>query len=182
MTTLAQPAPLAPRRFPFWLLFVAAAAFALLAALLLGQGQQDTARTAWDFDVTTLDGQRWHLADLRGQVVLLNFWATWCTYCEAEMAELQSLWGAYEARGVVVLGVVVGDREARVRAFLDDHSITYPNTLDLPISEAYNIEALPVTILIDQNGLLVNSYYSAITAEQLRPEIEGLLAANAENG
>lgn len=107
----------------------------------------------------TLDGEPFDLADLRGQVVLLNVWATWCEPCRAEMPELQALHARHQAQGFTVVGVSVDAARlgAEVRRMVEDAHLTYPNVHDgrNAIGPAYKIVGYPTSFLIDREGAIV---------------------------
>ena len=143
-----------------------------LAAGPVGVGQR-----APQFELTTFDGQDLSLADLRGQVVVVNFWASWCLPCIDEAAHLESTWRSYRDRGVVLIGVDYVDTETEARAFLRRFDITYPNGPDLGtrVSQAYRIQAVPETYIVDQNGVLAHVIIGPTTAAELQAVIEPLL-------
>ena len=119
------------------------------------------------------------LSDLRGRVVVLNFWASWCVPCEEEAPDLEAAWRAYQDRGVVFLGVDWSDNEADALDYLQRFDITYANGPDLGsrISQpVYRIQGVPETFIIDPNGNVVFFKSSPITRQELAAEIEKLLA------
>jgi peroxiredoxin len=107
------------------------------------------------FSVPTPDGSVVALADLRGKVVLLNFWATWCEPCLEEMPAMERLARTYRERGLVVLALSV-DREGAsvVGPFLKRHALTFPVGLDLQqtVARLYRVWALPSTFVLDRTG------------------------------
>jgi peroxiredoxin len=116
----------------------------------------DVARQKADFTLTDLSGKTWHLQDLRGKVVLVNFWATWCPPCRKEMPDLQSLYDKFKERGLVVLAI--SDEEAsKVQPFIAERQIGYPVMLDpgRKINEMYRVEGIPKTFVYDRDGILV---------------------------
>lgn len=174
------------RRVPWWQWLV----LALLAALLglvafqmqrtgpLAAGQVGNGEPAPDFELLTYDGDLIKLADLRGQVVVINFWASWCIPCEAEAADLESTWQQYKDQGVVFLGVAYVDTETGARAFMDRFGLTYPNGPDLrtEISHRYRIKGVPETFVVGKDGILRKLFVGPTTAAALQAEIVPLLA------
>ncbi|KEK11667.1 alkyl hydroperoxide reductase [Lysinibacillus sphaericus] len=107
-----------------------------------------------DFELTTLDGETIKLSDYRGQRVMLNFWATWCPPCRAEMPDMQKF---QEKNDVKVLAVNIIETEsnpARVQEFIDEYELTFKIPLDeeSTVSETYRIAAYPTTFMIDSEG------------------------------
>jgi cytochrome c biogenesis protein CcmG/thiol:disulfide interchange protein DsbE len=135
---------------------------ALLVVLALGlmrtqQGPVSQGKTVPSFTLTTFQGEQIAIEDLRGKVVLINFWASWCKPCEQEAADLEAAWRFYQPRGdVVFLGIDYVDTEAEARAYLQKFDITYPNGPDLGtrISQAFRIRGVPETYLVDPQGKL----------------------------
>jgi cytochrome c biogenesis protein CcmG/thiol:disulfide interchange protein DsbE len=119
------------------------------------------------------------LADLRGRVLVLNFWASWCGPCRAEAPELEAVWERYRSAGVVILGVNIQDREAAARAFLAETRTTFANVVDASgaTSIAYGIYGVPETFVIDGEGRIRFRHVGAIRAETLVRQIEPLLVA-----
>lgn len=171
-----------PRRRLGLVSIVLLAGVALVAAVfgiaLLQRSQgQPTSGAAPDFTVTTLDGAQIRLADLKGRVVVLNFWASWCGPCRDEAEVLEDIWKRYQNRGVVVLGIAYTDTERNARAFIDEFSQTYPNALDIGtrVSELYNITGVPETFIIDQKGEIVKFMMVPLRPRQLDPILMELL-------
>ena len=141
------------------LLLLVVVVIGLAGFLRNGVDQPDTA-TAADFELTLFDGSTFHLADHRGKVVVLNFWASWCDPCREEMPALEA---AAEAAGddVVFVGVAAkNDHADDARAFANEFGITYPTGQDTggdnraygPIQRAYNVIGFPATFIIDPDG------------------------------
>ena len=133
-----------------------------LSRLAAAEINQDLARSAPmvgflapDFTLTTTDGERIQLSALRGQPVVLNFWATWCPPCRAEMPALEALWRSNNSAGLLVLGVDQGESAATVERFARDTvGTTFPLLLDTrrEVGAEYGVRALPTTVFIDAEG------------------------------
>jgi len=110
-----------------------------------------------DFSFETFDGGTIRLTDLRGSVLVVNFWASWCKECAAEAADLEAVWQDYRDRGVVLLGINYTDTRPAALEYLARHEITYPNGPDrgTVISRAYRLTGVPETLVIDQAGNVV---------------------------
>lgn len=130
-----------------------------------------------DFTLTLLDGSTFSLSGQRGQVVVLNFWASWCPPCEVEAPDFRAVWDEYREKGVVFVGVAYKDEEAAVRDFLTRHNLTYLVGLDLAgrIAGLYGITGVPETFVVDAEGRVARFYIGPVTADQLRAVLGGLL-------
>ncbi len=117
-----------------------------------------------DFTVTDIAGQRFQLSALRGKPVVLNFWATWCPPCKAELPELQA--GSQRLAGqVTVVGLNQGESAETVRSFAQQIGLTYPIPLDerMDVSGAYGVRSLPTTFFIDRSGVIRDIQLGALT-------------------
>ncbi len=130
-----------------------------------------------DFTLTGFDGRAATLSQLRGQVVIVNFWASWCPPCREEAAYLEQTWRKYQGRGVVFIGVDWADTEKEALAYIDEFDITYLNGPDLGtrIAQAYRIQGVPETFFVDQAGKLRGVHIGPLKAPQLDDKIEELL-------
>lgn len=143
-------------------MFVWGGLLALLVIVAFGlmraqQGPVDKGQKAPAFVLTTFDGQQINSADLKGKVVLINFWASWCKPCESEAADLEAAWRYYQSRDdVIFLGVDYADTEPEALAYLKKFDITYPNGPDLGtrISQAFRIRGVPETYVVAPDGQL----------------------------
>ncbi len=111
-----------------------------------------------DFSLELLDGGTVSLADLRGQAVVVNLWASWCPPCRAEMPALQRAWEDYQDRGLVILAVntTFQDSLSAAATFIAEHGLTFPIPLDRTgsVSNRYLLRALPSTFFIDREGII----------------------------
>jgi thiol-disulfide isomerase/thioredoxin len=137
--------------------------------------------SAADFDLADLAGRRVRLRDLRGQVVLVNFWATWCGPCREEMPALATLARELGPRGLAVLGVNYQEPRAKVEAFAREQGLTFPILLDEngAAGAAAQVFALPTTLVVDRRGRLVGTVLGIRdwTGRDARAYLGGLLAA-----
>ncbi len=126
------------------------------AAAMTRLEADDAKRQTADFTLADLRGNKWHLQDLRGKVVLVNFWATWCPPCRKEMPDLQALYDRFNDQGFVVLAISDEDA-AKVSPFIADRKIGYPILLDpgRKVNEAYIVEGIPKSFVYDRAGKLV---------------------------
>lgn len=131
-----------------------------------------------DFSLTTFDGEVITLSELRGQVVVINFWASWCPPCREEAPYLEATWRAYRDRGVVFIGVDYVDTEAEALAYIAEFDITYPNGPDVGtrISQAYRIQGVPETFFVAKDGTLRGVKIGPLAPPELEQKLEALLA------
>jgi len=131
-----------------------------------------------DFSLTGFDGRTVTLSELRGQVVIINFWASWCPPCREEAAYLEQTWRKYKDRGVVFIGVDYVDTDKEALAYIQEFDITYINGPDIGtrISQAYNIKGVPETFYVDKKGQLRGVHIGPLKAPELDQKIEELLA------
>jgi cytochrome c biogenesis protein CcmG, thiol:disulfide interchange protein DsbE len=118
------------------------------------------------------------LASLRGKVVVLNFWASWCSPCKSEAPRLEAAWRRYREEGVVVLGVDGQDFSGDAKRFIRNHRITYPNVHDGPgnIGTKYGVTGYPETYFVDRRGRLVgNRVVGEVSAAKLTAGIQRAL-------
>jgi cytochrome c biogenesis protein CcmG/thiol:disulfide interchange protein DsbE len=177
-----------------WLLVVVGLILAFVAVLAFGLRPQTSTvlqgRPAPNFELTTFqrgstgnsefEGQHFSLADMRGQVVVVNFWASWCVECDKEMALLEQAWHDYRDRGVWFIGVDYLDIDSEGLAYLDRYGITYPNGPDIGsrIYQDYQCTGVPETFFIDQEGIIQHVQIGPIT----QPQLYGLLDRLLEGG
>ena len=137
-------------------------------------------REAPAFALTDLGGNAVSLESLKGRVVLLDFWATWCAPCRKSMPELQALHARYAARGLTVLGVSIDEKaDAKVRKLVKEKAFTYPIAIDAgssPAWQAYRVKSIPAAYLIDREGRIVAQWTGAAApAEELGARVRALL-------
>ena len=136
------------------------------------------------FTLADLDGRALSLATLRGQTVLLYFWATWCPYCQKELpATVQELARRYRDRQLVVLAVNIEEGRDKVRAWVKKHGLAVPVLLDVEgeVSGAYRVTATPTAVLVDRDGRTVARAVGtrSWTSDRAKPLWDSLLAPTA---
>lgn len=155
--------------------FTSRSAFTLSAAPQVGFA-------APDFDLEALGGGRLKLADMRGKVVMVNLWASWCPPCRAEMPAIEHVYRQYKARGleVVAVNATYRDSEAEARSFLADLGVTFPVALDRDglTNQRYYVQLLPSTYFIARDGTIGDMLFGGPMTEALIVgKIEKLLEA-----
>lgn len=136
-----------------------------------------TSQNASDFTRTSLDGKTIRLSNYHGKLVLLNFWATWCGPCLAEMPRFSSWQTKYASQGLQVLGVSMDDDAAPVQRTYRKYQITYPVIMgDEHLGELYGgVLGLPISFLISPQGKILARYQGETDLNQLEGHIKGLL-------
>lgn len=138
-----------------WIWFSAAPANATTSSQI---SAPQTGFLAPDFSAQTLDGQTVRLSDLRGKVVLVNLWASWCPPCRAEMPAIEQTYQVYKEQGFVVLAVdsTVQDTLANAQAFVSANQLSFPILLDESgeITRLYRVQSLPTSFFIGADGVI----------------------------
>jgi cytochrome c biogenesis protein CcmG/thiol:disulfide interchange protein DsbE len=137
-----------------------------------------TEGTAPDFTLSTFNGEHITLSDLRGQVVVINFWASWCLPCKEEAPYLEATWRKYKNRRVVFIGVDYLDTETKALEYIEEFDITYPNGPDIEtrISYDYRIQGVPETFFVAKDGTLRGVKIGPLMPPELEDRITELLA------
>ncbi len=161
-------------------------AVALVAALLglliwkVAHGSGKTAQPK-NFTLARLDRPgKLELASLRGKVVVLNFWASWCVPCKQEAPAIERIWKEYRSKGVVVVGVDTADASDDARAFMRRYKLTYPivRSIGYSLWAPYGLTGVPETRVVDRSGRYARTQFQgATTARELRRSIEEALRA-----
>ncbi|MGB6386770.1 MAG: TlpA disulfide reductase family protein [Terriglobales bacterium] len=136
------------------------------AAMIQLEGD-DRKREHPEFTLKDLSGKTWTFSDLRGKVVLVNFWATWCPPCRKEMPDLETLYERFGSKGFVVLGI--SDEEAaKVEPFISERKVSFPVLLDLgrKINDLFVVEGIPKSFVYDRDGKLVTQSIDMRTQKQ----------------
>jgi cytochrome c biogenesis protein CcmG/thiol:disulfide interchange protein DsbE len=136
-------------------------------------------RPAALFTLKALEGQPVALESLRGKVVIVNFWASWCyPACYEEAPVLERSWRQWRDRGVMVVGVDIQDTTEAAQKFIDQFKLTFPNVRDLNgrVSIDYGVYGVPETFFIDRQGRIRLKHVGAVTEDVFRGTVERLLA------
>lgn len=164
--------------------FVRTGTFLLLASILIGVGcstreEPGDPKLAPDFTLTSIDGNRVTLSSLRGQVVLLDFWATWCPPCRAAIPHLVELQNKYRTDGLNVVGMNMDQDPEELVSFLQENTVNYPILkLTEDVRLAYGgVSSIPVTFLVDRQGRVRHRYmgFDRRIAEDIERAIQALL-------
>jgi thiol-disulfide isomerase/thioredoxin len=154
------------------------AAGLLLSVVLLVPGIAAEKKKAPALTAKTADGTVVDLAKLRGKVVIVNFWATWCGPCRAEIPDFISAYAEYRTKGLEIIGISLDEGGwADVTPYVQRSKITYPVVLgDRNVARAWgNINAIPTTFILDKEGNIVDSHVGVMTKAQLAAKIKSLL-------
>jgi peroxiredoxin len=132
-----------------------------------------------DFALKSSTGENLRLSEFRGDVVMINFWATWCGPCRQEMPLLDQLYTRYERVGFSLLGVNIDDDSARAMDMIRELGVSFPVLFDArkEVSQLYNVDAMPVTVLVDREGTVrhVHKGYKPGYEEMYLDQIRSLL-------
>jgi cytochrome c biogenesis protein CcmG/thiol:disulfide interchange protein DsbE len=129
------------------------------------------------FQLEAFDGSSMDLGAGSGNVVVVNFFASWCEPCRQEASDLEQAWRDYQGQGVQFYGIAYKDAASKAQAFLDRYNVTYPSTIDPGdrTARAYGVTGVPETFVVDGQGNLVHHFLGPITREQLSREIDRAL-------
>jgi len=121
-------------------------------------------RPASPFTLTLFDGTNVRLQDLRGKVVFLNFWASWCPPCRAEAKDLEATWQRFKNQDIVFMGINIQDKEVDALAFIKEFGITFPNGRDATgrIAVDYGVWGIPETFFIDTEGQITYKHVGSL--------------------
>jgi cytochrome c biogenesis protein CcmG/thiol:disulfide interchange protein DsbE len=135
-----------------------------------------------DFTLELFDGGQLSLNELGGQVVVLNFWASWCPPCRQEAPILEAVWQRYRGQGVTFVGLNYQDTETPAGAFIEEFGISYPNGADQHsrIAKSYGVQGVPETFIITPQGEIGEVFIGSPTEAQLTAVLDSLLSSGTE--
>jgi peroxiredoxin len=127
----------------------------------------EVSQKAPNFILPSLDGKEVKLSDFKGRKVMINFWATWCPPCKAEMPAMQQLYN--QAKGYIDILAINIDPHNDVAGFVRENQLTFPILLDETgkVNEEYSIISIPTTLLVNEEGIIVKKHIGAMTFEQM---------------
>ena len=130
-----------------------------------------------DMTMKDMSGADFKLADQKGKVILLNFWATWCGPCRAEIPDFVSVYNDYKDKGFVIVGVLTEDSPDQVAPFASEMKMNYPLTVITPqMEDAYGpLFGLPASVLIARDGSVCKRHFGPMSKEMLEKEVKRLL-------
>lgn len=138
-----------------------------------------TGQAAPDFALKSSTGENLRLSEYRGDVVMVNFWATWCGPCRQEMPLLDELYSRYQRVGFSLLGVNIDDDSSKAMSMVEELGVSFPVLFDArkDVSRLYEVDAMPVTVLIDREGTVryVHHGYKPGYEEKYLEQIRSLL-------
>jgi peroxiredoxin len=156
---------------------IAVIALISLLAMTVGCGDRRVGKPAQDFTVTDLEGNEITLSGYRGNVVLLDFWATWCLPCIAEVPNVKRVYSTYKDDGFIVIGISLDDNRAALEAFVRREGIEWPQVFEqgqaAKVSALYRVNMIPTMFLVDREGIL---RYTDAYGERLEPYVKNLVS------
>lgn len=156
----------------------------MLAALMLASATPlaralEVGTAPPDFSLTTLDGKKVSLASLRGKVVIVDFWASWCAPCKEEMPVLESLYKRFGSKGLVVVGVSVDNDRKNAKTFIDGMKVSFPivHDADKSVAGKFKPPRMPTSYVIDKAGKVrfVHAGFRKDDAKELEEQVVSLL-------
>jgi len=158
------------------LLLLAAVGYTVYSNFFTEKARVTVGSEAPDFVLTDLNGETHRLSDYRGKGVFLNFWGTWCKPCEKEMPYINRQYEVYKKQGVEVIAVNVGESKLAVEKFAERFGLKFPIVIDRQdqVMNAYDIDPLPTTFLIDKNGEIVKVITGTMTESMVQQYMESI--------
>jgi len=161
------------------LLIAAALAAVLPATAAASKPPVSVGAHAPDFALRSAAGSNLRLSEHRGQVVMINFWATWCGPCRQEMPKLDEIFARYERAGFALLGVNIDEDSERAQRLADELGVSFPLLFDneQSVSRLYDVQAMPMTVMVDRSGKVrsVHYGYRAGMEQRYLDEVRALL-------
>ena len=163
-----------------WVMIAIVSLFALAALLFALSGangpRAEVGKPAPAFDVTSTQGVEIDSLALRGSVIVVNFFASWCKPCQAEAHDLEAIWNTYRDQGVVFVGIAYEDTEVKISEFVNKYGLTFPVvTTARNVGREFGVTGVPETYIIDREGIVTYKQLGAIDPTELAQMIEHAL-------
>lgn len=149
---------------------------AIMLIAFAGCTVKQTGESLPDFTLTDLSGETVTLSSLKGKKVFLNFWATWCPPCKAEMPHMEEIYKEYKEQNLEIIAVNIRENQDKVNEFMNENGLTFPVLLDLDgkVSDQYNIASIPTSYFINSDGVLSDMVKGGLSLEQMKQYIDKL--------
>ena len=146
-----------------------------------GGASAEVGQAAPDFSLLDINGKPVNLSGLRGQTILINFWATWCLPCRREMPDIEDAFLERQSSGFMVLGVNLQEGTKPAREFAEKYSVTFPILLDTKgeVAKAYRLTGLPESWIVDSDGILREHKIGAFSQKELALMLDGVMKKTA---
>ena len=166
-----------PRAHRTWVLFALVAAFALAALLFAMSGaggvKAEVGKPAPAFKVSTTQGIEIDSLGLRGSVIVVNFFASWCKPCQTEAPDMEDIWNEYHDQGVAFVAIAYEDTDAKIADFVQKYGLTFPVvTAARNVGQDFGVTGVPETYVIDRDGVVVYKNLGAVDPAELRAMID----------
>lgn len=141
-------------------------------------------REAPDFAIQALDGQTYRLSDFRGRPVWINFWASWCPPCRAENPDIQEVYEANKEKGLVVLGIAIGETPGTVKGYVQRAGLEYIVGLDqgTDVAATYRIVGIPTHFFVDEDGILREWRIGSLSKKTMEKNVAEIMSSGSQEG
>jgi len=149
----------------------------LLIPFIQGCDEKARQEVAKDFTLQLFDGRTFTLSKHIGEVVIVNFFASWCIPCRAEAPALEAIHKEYLEKKVIILGIAIKDTDSAARGFVKKYELSFPTGLDKDekIKGSFGVYGLPTTFFINRNGIITYTHSGGVTKELIKHELDKIL-------
>ena len=151
---------------------------AIIFLFAVSSAQSEKKYKAPNFSLKAQDGKVIELAKLKGKVVLLNFWATWCPPCRAEIPDFIEIYNSYKSKGFEIIGIALDEEGwSKVTPYIKEAKINYPVVIGTgkEIKQYGGIEAIPTSFIVDKNGFIAGKQVGLLSKDALEQKLKSLL-------